>query len=186
MKYWIWFALLVFVGSLFLGEGEQTGKSTNTPSNEALSNNVESSGRSSHRQPERKLSHLVVTGNSVNIRTGPGTTFSRIGQLNRGTAVEFIRASGNWMFIRFPGGEGWMSSRYLAQRSIKKPPKSKTSGKPEKRCHPSYEGKCVPIASDVDCAGGSGNGPAYVRGPVRVVGPDVYRLDRDRDGYGCE
>jgi hypothetical protein len=53
-------------------------------------------------------------------------------------------------------------------------------------CHPSYEGKCVPIASDVDCAGGSGNGPAYVSGPVRVVGPDVYQLDRDGDGWACE
>lgn len=53
-------------------------------------------------------------------------------------------------------------------------------------CHPSYEEKCVPIASDVDCAGGSGNGPTYVRGPVRVVGPDVYGLDRDGDGWACE
>lgn len=53
-------------------------------------------------------------------------------------------------------------------------------------CHASYEGACVPIASDVDCAGGSGNGPAYVRGPVQVVGPDVYDLDRDGDGVGCD
>ena len=53
-------------------------------------------------------------------------------------------------------------------------------------CHPNYKGKCVPIASDVDCAGGSGNGPAYVRGPVKVVGPDVYRLDRDGDGWACD
>lgn len=53
-------------------------------------------------------------------------------------------------------------------------------------CHASYEGACVPIASDVDCAGGSGNGPAYVRGPVYVVGPDVYDLDRDGDGVACE
>jgi len=53
-------------------------------------------------------------------------------------------------------------------------------------CHPSYEGVCVPVASDVDCAGGSGNGPAYVRGPVYVVGPDVYGLDRDGDGVACE
>ena len=52
-------------------------------------------------------------------------------------------------------------------------------------CHPSYE-PCVPIASDVDCAGGNGNGPVYVRGPIRVVGPDTYRLDRDGDGIACE
>lgn len=53
-------------------------------------------------------------------------------------------------------------------------------------CHPSYEGACVPIASDVDCAGGSGNGPAYVVGPVYIVGPYEYGLDRDGDGVACE
>ncbi|MFC0158883.1 YHYH domain-containing protein [Mameliella alba] len=54
-------------------------------------------------------------------------------------------------------------------------------------CHPSYAGICIPAnASDVDCAGGSGNGPVYARGPFQVVGPDVYGLDRDRDGWGCE
>lgn len=51
-------------------------------------------------------------------------------------------------------------------------------------CHPSYE-PCVPIASDVDCIGGSGNGPEYV-GRVRVIGPDEYRLDADDDGFGCD
>ena len=53
-------------------------------------------------------------------------------------------------------------------------------------CHPSYEGECVPITSDADCASGSGNGPAYVYGRVRVVGPDEYGLDRDGDGIACE
>ena len=53
-------------------------------------------------------------------------------------------------------------------------------------CHPSYEGECVPIASDVYCAGGSGNGPEYIVGPVQVVRPDVCGLDRDHDGIGCE
>lgn len=53
------------------------------------------------------------------------------------------------------------------------------------RCHPSYT-PCVPIASDVDCLGGSGNGPAYIAGPVKVIGPDEYGLDADHDGIGCE
>ena len=54
-------------------------------------------------------------------------------------------------------------------------------------CHPSYdEGICLdPNASDYDCRGGSGNGPLYT-GRVRVVGPDVFGLDRDRGGIGCE
>lgn len=58
--------------------------------------------------------------------------------------------------------------------------------KPASSCHPSYTGACVPIASDVDCYGGSGNGPAYVRGPVYVKGDDPYDLDSDGDGVGCE
>lgn len=52
-------------------------------------------------------------------------------------------------------------------------------------CHPSYSGCLNPRASDYDCAGGSGNGPYYT-GPVQVIGPDVFRLDRDGDGWGCE
>ncbi|MEJ2577705.1 MAG: hypothetical protein P8Z68_01250 [Kineosporiaceae bacterium] len=57
---------------------------------------------------------------------------------------------------------------------------------PEPSCDPNYTGACVPIASDVDCLGGGGNGPAYVQGPVIVVGKDIYRLDGDHDGIGCE
>jgi hypothetical protein len=53
-------------------------------------------------------------------------------------------------------------------------------------CDSNYTGACVPVASDVDCAGGSGDGPAYVSGPVTVVGVDIYKLDHDRDGVGCE
>lgn len=56
---------------------------------------------------------------------------------------------------------------------------------PAKSCDPNYS-PCVPIAYDVDCAGGSGNGPAYVEGPVRVTGRDIYGLDYDNDGWGCE
>jgi hypothetical protein len=56
---------------------------------------------------------------------------------------------------------------------------------PTSDCDPNYSG-CVPIASDVDCLGGTGNGPAYVKGPVHVTGSDIYDLDRDGDGVGCD
>jgi len=51
-------------------------------------------------------------------------------------------------------------------------------------CDPNYSG-CVPIASDVDCEGGSGDGPAYT-GIVTVTGSDIYDLDSDSDGTACE
>jgi resuscitation-promoting factor RpfB len=63
---------------------------------------------------------------------------------------------------------------------------TKVESQPAGNCDPNYTGDCVPIASDVDCSSGTGNGPAYVDGPVEVVGTDVYGLDRDNDGIGCE
>jgi micrococcal nuclease len=45
---------------------------------------------------------------------------------------------------------------------------------------------CLPPGPDVDCAGGSGDGPRYVNGPVSVTGDDPYGLDSDGDGVGCE
>lgn len=61
------------------------------------------------------------------------------------------------------------------------PPPPAASG-----CDSNYADACVPISSDVDCAWGSGNGPAYFDGVARVVGADVYDLDRDGDGWACE
>jgi hypothetical protein len=58
--------------------------------------------------------------------------------------------------------------------------------KPAATCDPNYSQACVPVDSDVDCAGGSGNGPSYFGGVAKVTGDDVYDLDRDGDGYACE
>ena len=53
-------------------------------------------------------------------------------------------------------------------------------------CDARYRGVCVPIATDVDCVEGKGNGPSYFRGPAAYEGTDPYGLDRDRDGILCE
>lgn len=66
------------------------------------------------------------------------------------------------------------------------PPAPVPFAQPVGDCHPSYTGVCVPIDSDVDCDGGSGDGPSYASGPLRVVGEDVYDLDRDGDGIACD
>lgn len=74
-----------------------------------------------------------------------------------------------------------------APRTVEAAPKPAPAAEPElSGCDPNYSG-CVPIARDVDCAGGSGDGPAYVKGPVRVIGEDIYGLDRGGEpGVGCE
>ena len=55
----------------------------------------------------------------------------------------------------------------------------------DRSCDPNYD-PCVPVASDVDCVDGRGNGPAFVDGPIRVTGDDPYDLDRDGDGIACD
>ena len=55
---------------------------------------------------------------------------------------------------------------------------SPSSGK----CDPNYAG-CIPIfPSDVDCSDIKRLGLA----PVKVIGTDIHKLDRDGDGSGCD
>ncbi|MER7458223.1 G5 domain-containing protein [Micromonospora sp. NPDC126480] len=84
--------------------------------------------------------------------------------------------------------DGVQTGRKLIGSEVTKKPVTEVVAvgtKPASRCDPNYS-PCVPIASDVDCAGGGGNGPAYVTGPVKVIGTDIYDLDRDNDGWGCD
>ena len=55
----------------------------------------------------------------------------------------------------------------------------------ESDCHPNYSGCLDPYAVDYDCIGGNGNGPLYT-GEVRIRGRDVFQLDSDGDGIGCD
>jgi hypothetical protein len=57
----------------------------------------------------------------------------------------------------------------------------------EPPCDPNYEGACLdPNALDYDCAGGEGDGPEYVEGPITIVGEDHFDLDANEDGIACE
>jgi hypothetical protein len=54
-----------------------------------------------------------------------------------------------------------------------------TQPAPASTCHPSYTGYCVPNnRGDINCPD--------IKHRVMVVGPDVYGLDSDHDGVGCE
>jgi len=60
-------------------------------------------------------------------------------------------------------------------------------------CSADYTGVCLPLAvldQDVDCLvggrGDDGDGPWFIDKTVIVMGDDVYELDSDGDGLGCE
>ena len=65
----------------------------------------------------RSLSVRAVTGNSVNVRGGPGTDYSVVSRLVRGDKVEILDNPGQgWVRLRPVGGgtEGWMAEFLLS------------------------------------------------------------------------
>jgi uncharacterized protein YraI len=112
-------------------------------------------------------------------------------------AAEYLKTSGVISSLQVLGPPVVAASPRSSATITRKPtattPAKTPASPPSGRlgCEPSYTSVCLPIgAADYDCAGGSGNGPTYVRGPVLVrydvPNPDPYGLDRDGDGIGCE
>jgi hypothetical protein len=90
--------------------------------------------------------------------------------------------------LTFIGGR--QSDKMLVRSQVTKRPVgmvvavgTRPPAKPGHDCNANYSG-CVPVAVDVDCAGG-GNGPVYLHGAVKVVGIDIYHLDLNSDGRAC-
>lgn len=50
---------------------------------------------------------------SVNVRSGPGTSYAVLGQLQRGDNVNISQQSGGWCRVSLSGPDGWVSCRYL-------------------------------------------------------------------------
>jgi hypothetical protein len=55
-----------------------------------------------------------VTGDSVNLRDGPGTNFNVVDRLSRGTVISVLDSGpGGWVYVEINGLTGWMSSDFL-------------------------------------------------------------------------
>lgn len=189
------------VGALGLfSSGDDKPKQAATPSTyQEPSRTIEPEPTSNFIQTP-KPETLFTTAN-LNLRQDPSTKAAIVAKIPKGASVEAEGARGDWRNVLYRGQRGWVSARFLSngqplfvqtEKPAKKPVAKKEPSAPAKArtkgrsgCDPNYT-PCVPIASDVDCADGSGNGPAYVDGPVRVIGRDIYGLDRNRDGVGCE
>ncbi len=56
----------------------------------------------------------IATG-TVNVRTGPGTGYAKVGTLPSGEVVDVKQCQGSWCFVDRDGGtDGWVSKNYLA------------------------------------------------------------------------
>ncbi len=77
---------------------------------------VVNGGNSSDTTPSG-LGTGTVTGSSVRMRTGPGTSYSIIDTLAKGTSITVISQSGSWYEISYGGYTGYMSGTYVSLNS---------------------------------------------------------------------
>ncbi|MCL4424491.1 MAG: DUF3794 domain-containing protein [Firmicutes bacterium] len=56
----------------------------------------------------------TITGDSVNVRSGPGMDYAPFTQVNKGTVVTLLDKQGEWFKVRLPDQrEGWINARYI-------------------------------------------------------------------------
>ncbi len=53
-----------------------------------------------------------VTCGALNVRSGAGTNYPRIGGLSKGQTVQVYEATGGWLKIAYGSGYGWISQKY--------------------------------------------------------------------------
>ena len=62
------------------------------------------------------FSKYVCNGDNVNVRSGPGTSYSSIGKLSKGTVVRVRNISDGWAKIKFGTQIGYVYSKYLTKQ----------------------------------------------------------------------
>ena len=58
-----------------------------------------------------------TTGN-VNLRTGPGTHYARVGTLSEGTRINVLGCQPSWCHVATQGVRGWLSANYVQRTRV--------------------------------------------------------------------
>lgn len=53
---------------------------------------------------------VEITGTTVNVRSGPGLSYSVTGDLEQGQTASVVSKQGDWLEVRVDGQEGWIAS----------------------------------------------------------------------------
>lgn len=80
------------------------------------------------------LTGIIKTPSGLNVRSGPGTTYPRIGGVYYNDKVEIVGKSGDWYKIKFGSGYGYIIKTYVTivadenqQKNTANPPKPKAN-----------------------------------------------------------
>lgn len=64
--------------------------------------------------PTQQHTLMVVTADTLNVRTGPGTDFDVQGSLKEGDEVQVLEIEGDWCRIQYKGTEAYVHKDYVA------------------------------------------------------------------------
>lgn len=65
------------------------------------------------KEPKTHVKKVIITTDRVNLRTGNGTNFSRVSQVNKNAMYEWVATSENgWHAIKIPGKVVWVSGDF--------------------------------------------------------------------------
>ena len=57
--------------------------------------------------------YKVITADAVNFRSGPSTSYSSLGKLNKGDKVEYLGESGSWVKVKYNNKTGYVYGSYV-------------------------------------------------------------------------
>ena len=55
----------------------------------------------------------TIEEDNLNVRSGPGTDFDRIGQVNSGDKYEILEETDEWIKIQYDDSEGWLTKEFV-------------------------------------------------------------------------
>ena len=56
----------------------------------------------------------IVTATALNVRSGPATTYSVIGQVLQGNDIKIVDKTGNWLKVNYKNTTGYVSGAYVS------------------------------------------------------------------------
>lgn len=186
----LWFKGLSTLGKVIVVAGGALGaiittNSTAQPPVEPVTNLK--TEKPIEKPAEKKIRQPVVTTRAeVETEAIPfGESYINDNQMNKGETRVVSEGVPGEKSITYTITEtdGVETNRERGNETVK-PPVDKviaigTYEAPVQKCDPNYSGGCVPIVSyDLDCPD--------IGFAVTVIGRDIHRFDRDKDGYGCE
>jgi hypothetical protein len=96
-----------------VGDGKYGPKTHAVLMQELAEREVQSGGESGENAPAEPQKYVLVTGNTVNLRTGPGTQYDVVTVVRKGARLDYIStASNGWHAVTADGVSGWIGPKY--------------------------------------------------------------------------